>query len=233
MSELSFSAESFSGVARLFPVPGLVMFPHVIQPLRIFEPRYRDMLSDAMADDRLIAMPLLSSGWEKNYDGRPPLEPIACLGRVVSHQRCADGRSNILLLGLHRIRLVDELPPTKTFREAHVHLVDDIYPPAGDAQRAKMHCVLLKAFKRKLSRELNLENCLDELLRSDISLAVLTDIVAHTLNISVAYKTRLLSEPNVDERCRLLLAALLRERRPKKQKAAAALSEFPPKFSLN
>ena len=80
--ELAFVPEQFSGRARLFPLPNLVLFPHVVQPLHVFEPRYVDLLHDALEDDRLIAMSLLEAGWEKDYEGRPALYPTACLGRI-------------------------------------------------------------------------------------------------------------------------------------------------------
>ena len=54
--DLSFSFEDFSGTVRLFPLPNLVLFPHVMQPLHVFEPRYRELLEDALEDDRLIAL---------------------------------------------------------------------------------------------------------------------------------------------------------------------------------
>src|ERR1700722_18263914 len=79
--------EHFSGVARLFPLPNLVLFPHVLQPLHVFEPRYRALVEEAMAADRLIAMALLEPGWEPDYDGRPPVSGIACLGRITTAQR--------------------------------------------------------------------------------------------------------------------------------------------------
>ena len=63
--ELSLSREDFSGKVRLFPLPNLVLFPHVMQPLHIFEPRYRDLLEDALAGDRLIAMAVLTLGLGK------------------------------------------------------------------------------------------------------------------------------------------------------------------------
>src|ERR1041384_3715325 len=94
-----FSPDTFSGRARLFPLPNLVMFPHVVQPLHIFEPRYREMLEDALASDRLIAMALLAPGWEDDYHGRPALYPTACLGRVTTSHRLEDGRYNLLLEG--------------------------------------------------------------------------------------------------------------------------------------
>ena len=63
--------ENFQGVARLFPLPNLVMFPHIVQPLHIFEQRYRDMVREALATDRLIAMVLLKPGWGKRLRRQP------------------------------------------------------------------------------------------------------------------------------------------------------------------
>ena len=61
----------FTGMARLFPLPNLVFFPQVVQPLHIFEPRYRQMTADALAGDRLMALVLPRSGWEADYAGSP------------------------------------------------------------------------------------------------------------------------------------------------------------------
>src|SRR5580658_6984681 len=139
---LSFAPQDFSGRVRLFPLPNLVLFPHVMQPLHIFEPRYRCLLEDALAADRLIAMALLAPGWESNYEGRPPLCPVACLGRVTTYHRLEDGTYNLLLLGLQRVRLVQEIEPRKLYREAEVSLCEDCYPvcakPAGRALLQKL-----------------------------------------------------------------------------------------------
>src|SRR5215467_7574945 len=120
MNEDLSSLENFGGTARLFPLPNLVLFPHVMQPLHIFEPRYRQMTADALAGDRLIALALLRPGWESDYDGKPAIYPVACLGRVVAEQRLDDGRYNILLRGLSRVRLVEELSQGKLYRTARV-----------------------------------------------------------------------------------------------------------------
>jgi uncharacterized protein len=133
--ELFLQPEDFSGVARLFPLPNLVLFPHVLQPLHVFEPRYRALVEEAMAADRLIAMALLEPGWEPDYEGRPPVSGIACLGRITTAQRLDNGRYNILLAGLKRVRLLRELPAKKLFREAQVDLYDDFYPAGGAIQR--------------------------------------------------------------------------------------------------
>src|SRR5204862_3056558 len=97
---------NFTGVARLFPLPNVVLFPHVVQPLHIFEPRYRQMTADTLTGDRLLALVLLKPGWEEDYDGRPAVHPVACLGRVVADQLLPDGRYNLLVRGLSRARLL-------------------------------------------------------------------------------------------------------------------------------
>src|SRR3954470_12159863 len=99
----------FTGAARLFPLPNLVLFPHVVQPLHVFEPRYRQMTADALAGDRLIALVLLKPGWEDEYDARPAAHPCARLGRVVADQLLPDGRYNLLVRGLARLRVRDEV----------------------------------------------------------------------------------------------------------------------------
>src|SRR5215510_11390422 len=102
MSEAFSPLAGFTGTARLFPLPNLVFFPHVMQPLHIFEPRYRQMTADALAGDRLIALVLPTPGWEADYAGRPAIHPVVCLGQVVTEQRLEDGRYNLLLRGLTR-----------------------------------------------------------------------------------------------------------------------------------
>src|SRR5262245_24174816 len=94
-ADLTFDETQFTGAARLFPLPDLVMFPHVMQPLHIFETRYRAMLKDALDGDGLIAMSILAPGWEADYEDRPALLPQVCLTKVVAHQRLGDGRYNI------------------------------------------------------------------------------------------------------------------------------------------
>src|ERR1043166_7472833 len=104
MSDASFLA-GYTGLARLFPLPNLVFFPYVMQPLHIFEPRYRQMTADALDGDRLIALVLPKPGWEDSYAGSPPIYSIATLGAVAADQKLDDGRYNILLRGLSRIHL--------------------------------------------------------------------------------------------------------------------------------
>lgn len=132
MSADAFSPADLDGPLRLFPLPNLVLFPQVVQPLHIFEPRYRQMTADALAGDRLIGMVLLRPGWEPDYDQRPAVHGVACLGKIIAEQRLDDGRYNLLLRGVARIRILHEVPHDKLYRAAAVELVQEA-PAAGEA----------------------------------------------------------------------------------------------------
>jgi Lon protease-like protein len=108
-----------SDLLPIFPLPNVVMFPNVFLPLHIFEPRYREMIGDALASDRLIGMVLLRPGWERNYEGRPPVYPIGCSGVITHVERLNDGRYNIVLRGLERFRIVAE-DVSKSYRRAAI-----------------------------------------------------------------------------------------------------------------
>ena len=73
----------------VFPLPNVVLFPNVFLPLHIFEPRYRQMVDDALTGDRIIGMVLLRPGWEADYEGRPPVYPIGCAGVITHAERLA------------------------------------------------------------------------------------------------------------------------------------------------
>jgi uncharacterized protein len=97
-----------SDLLPLFPLPNVVLFPNVFLPLHIFEPRYREMIADAVASDRMIGMALLRPGWERDYEGRPPIYPVGCSGVMTHVEKMADGRYNLVLRGLERFRIVEE-----------------------------------------------------------------------------------------------------------------------------
>jgi uncharacterized protein len=223
---LEFDPAEFSGVVRLFPLPNLVLFPHVLQPLHIFEPRYCDMLEDALADDRLLAMAVLAPGWENDYEGRPPVHTIACLGRIATHVRLPDGRHNLLLAGVARIALETELPPTTSFRRAPAQICVDRFPAKSSADTETLTRRLFAAFRGAMPNTTEVQGPLAQLLNKEIDLATLTDIVAYTLPLDVAQKADLLAQCNVHTRAEQLLAHLA-------QRGADNDLAFPPDFSAN
>jgi uncharacterized protein len=105
----------------VFALPSGVLFPKTYLPLHIFEPRYREMVADAAAQGQCIGMALFKEGWEEDYYRNPPIFQIGCVGRLVSQQRLPDGRSNILLYGLHRYEIMQEFYD-KRYREAAITL---------------------------------------------------------------------------------------------------------------
>ena len=108
-----------SDLLPLFPLPNVVLFPNVFLPLHIFEPRYREMVADAVASDRLIGMVLLRPDWQQDYEGRPPVYPIGCSGLITHVERLADGRYNIVLRGIERFRVLQE-DHCRSYRRAAV-----------------------------------------------------------------------------------------------------------------
>lgn len=93
----------------LFPLPNVVLLPRAILPLHVFEERYKQMTTDALRGDKLVAMALLHPGWEKDYYQSPAIDPVVCVGNILSHERLPDGRYNFLLQGLMRARVVREV----------------------------------------------------------------------------------------------------------------------------
>jgi len=91
--------------ARLFPLPNVVLFPKIRLPLHIFEPRYRQMMRDALGSDHRIAIGLLQPGWESNYYGNPPVFDICCVGLIDSFEELQDGTFNLVLHGELKIRI--------------------------------------------------------------------------------------------------------------------------------
>jgi uncharacterized protein len=227
-----FCSEEFAGKVRLFPLPNLVLFPHVLQPLHIFEQRYRDLFEDALAGDGLITMATLAPGWERNYEGRPALYPMGCLGRVVTHSRLPDGTYNVLLLGVRRVHLLGELDTPRRFREAEAEVFDDEYAGCTASRRRALRQALHEALLDVLPVLPEAGEQLDQLLDKDVPLGMLTDLIGFLLDVDLERKQSLLAETNVLRRTELLLCYL--------SEVAAALTppqvsvrRFPPEFSIN
>jgi Lon protease-like protein len=213
-------------------LPNIVLFPHVMQPLHIFEPRYRDMLEDALAGDRLITMALLAPGWENDYEGRPPVYSTACLGRITTHFRLEDGTYNVLLLGLHRVKLLDELEPKRRYREARVEICEDYYPASHSEQYDQLQKRLREAFIKILPILPEAQDQLDQLIESDVPLGMLADVISYMIDIKLEKKQTLLTEYDVYRRTEMLLEHLKTAASNLKARPSSSLV-FPPHFSVN
>ena len=115
----------FNGIARLFPLPNLVLFPGVIQALNIFEPRYRMMTEEALEQDGLITMAMLKPEQLTTSVERPVIFETVCVGKILTHAKLDDGCYNLLVAGVHRARVLEEVNFELPFRKARVELNSD------------------------------------------------------------------------------------------------------------
>ena len=108
----------------LFPLPNVTFFPNTYLPLHVFEKRYRAMTENCLTGDRLMGVVLLKPGWENGYFEQPLISKIFTVGKIVDHERVADGNYNIVLEGITRVRMIEEYP-TQPYRTAHVEVLQD------------------------------------------------------------------------------------------------------------
>lgn len=116
----------------IFPLPNAVLFPGAMLPLHVFEPRYRELAADTLAGERMLAIARLRPGYEADYEGRPPVYPIAGVGYIVGEERLDDGRFNLLLRGVGRVRIVEELPATRSYRLVRARRLIDSHTERPD-----------------------------------------------------------------------------------------------------
>jgi Lon protease-like protein len=134
----------------LFPLSGVVLLPSAVLPLHVFEPRYRSLVADVIAADGLFAIPQIRPDDLGLADGTPRLLSTAGMGRIVRHQILPDGRSNILVMGLARVKILDEHPADRAYRVARAVVRPDLCPPEATLRRLveqvrfAVHRVLLR-----------------------------------------------------------------------------------------
>jgi Lon protease-like protein len=138
----------------LFPLPNVVLFPNVFLPLHIFEPRYRDMVSDALAGDRMIGMTLLKAGRQRDRGGWPPVYPIGSSGLIAHVEHLADGRYNIVLRGVERFRILEE-DSSAAYRRAIVESLPERRLEADDRSvlqscRARLESLVAPALRASM-----------------------------------------------------------------------------------
>jgi Lon protease-like protein len=112
----------------IFPLPTVVLFPNVFLPLHIFEPRYRQMVAESLAGDRMIGMVLLRAGYEADYDGSPPVYATGCSGLITHAEQLDDGRYNLVLRGIEKFTITAEEDPAagRLYRSAVIAPLEEI-----------------------------------------------------------------------------------------------------------
>jgi uncharacterized protein len=133
-------------VVPIFPLPDVTFFPHTLLPLHVFEARYRAMVMDALERDRRLAIVRLRPGYEAAYAGKPAVHAVAGVGEIISFERLATGRYNILVRGEARVRIESEVPSDTLYRIARARRLDDVEGTAdvsGALARIRASCATL------------------------------------------------------------------------------------------
>lgn len=189
----------------IFPLPNVVLFPQTDLPLHIFEPRYREMVADAMAGDRLIGIVLLRGDWRRDYHGAPDVFPLGCVGRIESFDPQPDGRSNLVLRGLARFDVIGEVE-AKTYRRARVtwRAEDD---DASGEELGDLNVRLRSSVSRLLSRR-EREAPPDLWERLPHGTGLLVNTLASVLDLAAIEKLALLECDDSRSRAERLLEVL-------------------------
>jgi hypothetical protein len=192
-------APQIPAAVPLFPLPGVVLFPRAVLPLHIFEERYKRMTADVLRGHRQVAMALLRTGWQKDYYARPAIEPVVCVGTILSHERLPDGRYNFLLQGHTRARIVGEVGD-EPYRQAKLEpLAESDTSEAGLVDGRQR---LTELFAQGAYASLPGGAQVRQLLTSAIPTAIIADLLAYNVlaEDQVALKQSLLAEANVRTR---------------------------------
>ena len=183
----------------LFPLQDVMLFPGVARPLHIFEPRYREMLRDAMEGDRIIGMVMLQPGYEDEYYGRPPIYSVGCAGRLGIVEELSDGRFNIVLHGLTKFRVLSE-DSSRAYRLAEVEAVPDTM---SDDER--------DALRRHRDRLLEILSPGSASSRDDLSDELLVNGLAQMMKMEPLERLELLKAPSPLERAKALIELARRQ----------------------
>lgn len=210
---------NFGRPMALFPLDETLLLPHGVLPLHIFEPRYRQMLHDVLDGAGQFAMASFEGDrWREEYHGRPPLKPAVCVAQIVRDEKLEDGRYNILLQGLCRAEIVEELAPDgdKLYRRAMLRpLESDEVDPDDEFRLAEPRRRVaellgeppLTRFVDAAGKSIG-EGICGYIERDEIPTTVILDLVGQWMVKAPKVRYQLLSESDPLQRSRALIGEL-------------------------
>jgi len=186
----------------IFPLAGALLFPRTQLPLHLFEPRYRALITDALARDRRIGM----IQPRESDDRRPALYDVGCVGRIAQFEALDDGRFNIVLEGLTRFRILNELDVTTPFRQVQASF-DDYDDLADPDPLASVLRADLERESRRFADSRGYQLDWDAVARLDDE--ALVNGIAQIAPFDTAAKQALLEARNIVDRADLIVQFLL------------------------
>ncbi len=189
---------NFGRPMPVFPLPDAVLLPHAIQPLHVFEPRYREMVNDCLDGSGQIAIATFKgTDWREEYEGLPSLRPAVCVGQIVQHEALDDGRHDVLLQGICRARIVRTIEPEggRAYRLVDLSPLEAVgsQPPPMNDIRKQLREMLTSP---RLSRLRAVPTVMQWFDRDDVSTHSLLEFIGFALLHDRELKYQLLAEAN-------------------------------------
>ena len=197
-----------SSVIPLFPLPTTVFYPNTSLPLHIFEPRYRNMVEDALNGKGEIGMVLLKPGSESDYQGTPEIMTTGCVGKIEHHSKLPEGKYNILLSGLYRFRILNEIGG-KIYRQAEVEFLKEINDQDLTTKTSPIKEQLIRVMQlyvKNLPDKTNVEHILD--LENCSKLAEFVDKLTHQFDLPPNKMQEFLEQQDVQKRANSLYSLI-------------------------
>ena len=203
MSDTLDKARLASQRLKIFPLPSVVLLPGTAAPLHIFEPRYRELVKDALASDGILAMAQVMPGQESLIAGQPALEEMLCIGLIGMNELLEDGRYNIVLVGVARARLRHEHPTTHLYREVEAEFIEEeTLEPEADVSLRRAVVELVARLPTQVGQRV-------AQVASRHSGGALADVVASTFMQDPARRFEVLNEIDPNLRMEIVTEELL------------------------
>jgi hypothetical protein len=203
-------SRSPSAPIPLFPLAQPVLFPGTSTPLHVFEPRYRQMMADALEEERILGMVTVHPDHHEAMEGNPPLFPVGCAGFISDFERLADGRYDLVLQATRRFRLVREHPPSgsRLYRRADVEWLDEKLP-ADPSTLTPLRAEVVRSLQELARRARDRAAQEVPVARlAELDDATFTNSLCVVLGMAPAEKQGLLEAPGLAERLAQLDAVL-------------------------
>lgn len=204
----------------LFPLSQVVLFPRALLPLHVFEPRYRTLLKDVLATHGVLGVVLVPDARALDEHGHPRIAPVCGAGIVVEHQDLPDGRSNILVNGVARVKL-EELPFVPPYRRARATVLGDLERAVPAADRTALVAAATAFASEVHKRDPNFSFRLPP----NVEANAICDLCAHHLVVDATARQAILEQLDVGERVQMVIRELAVQHR--------SLSSEPGEGTLN
>ena len=202
---------NFGRLMPVFPLPDAVLLPHAIQPMHVFENRYRQMVNDCLDGSGQIAIASFADeNWRSEYHNLPSLRPAVCVGQIVQHEALDDGRHDILLQGICRAKILKMIEPEngRTYRLAELTPLEPVtdQPPPMSEIRDQLRELLTSPH---LSQLRSVETVMAWFDREDVSTHALLELIGFALLRDSELKYRLLAEASPERRAGIITNELI------------------------